>query len=184
MKNTFMQAWEAWLERFVTQHEKEYNRLPVTCSDDEWPSPCDQGKSDDDEIFWRPVPQPHEHHFENVEEALEMQLNEQLKWFYTSFYAEPLTAKHPRGDLQLLLPWNEADFKRLQENLIAHVLMKRRLKQRETLFIATTDEDDWMISILNETGEVVLERVGKEPQEVLAPDLLSFFSHITPVAAY
>ena len=58
--------------------------------------------------------------------------------------------------------------------------MKRRLRQRDTLFFAVTDEDDFVLSVLNETGEVVLERVGKEPQEILATDLTSFLQSLKP----
>ena len=79
-----------------------------------------------------------------------------------------------------MLLWHPGDFIRLQQNLIAHVLMKRRLKQRETLFFAVTDEEDSMLSVLNSTGEVYLEQTGQEVKQLLAPDLLSFLRQLSP----
>ena len=89
--------------------------------------------------------------------------------------------KRPGGNLQLLLPWNQDDMVRLQQNLVGHVLMKRRLDQPETLFFAVTDEEDFILSVDNQSGEVVLEQVGLLPQEVLAPDLASFLASLEPV---
>ena len=43
-----------------------------------------------------------------------------------------------------------------------------------------TDEEDFIISIDNDTGEVVLEQVGKRPSEVLAPNLAEFLAHLKP----
>ena len=61
--------------------------------------------------------------------------------------------------------------------------MKRRLKQRETIFFAVTDEEDTMLSVLNSTGEVYLEQTGVEVKTLLAPDLISFLRQLRPVDA-
>ncbi len=50
------------------------------------------------------------------------------------------------------------DFERLQQNLIGHILMKQKLKQAITLFFAVTDEDDIILSVNNNTGEVWAEK--------------------------
>ena len=75
---------------------------------------------------------------------------------------------------------NPLSIERLQENLIGHIMMKRRLKQPATLFFALTDDDDYLISLDNSTGEVLLERVGKRAEQVLAPSMADFLSALTP----
>jgi SecY interacting protein Syd len=83
----------------------------------------------------------------------------------------------------LLQPWNQGDFERLQQNLVGHILMKRRLKQPETFFIALTDEDDFILTVHNTSGEVMLEQVGLLPKEVVAPNLAEFLQSIQPSVA-
>jgi SecY interacting protein Syd len=61
--------------------------------------------------------------------------------------------------------------------------MKRRLKQPETLFIALTDEDDFILTVDNASGEVVLEQVGLLPKEVVAPNLEVFIQSLQPSVA-
>jgi SecY interacting protein Syd len=80
----------------------------------------------------------------------------------------------------LLQVWNEQDFERLLQNLIGHALMKRRLEQPMTLFFAVTDDEDYILSLENDTGRVMLERVGLEPQEMLADNLAQFLSSLEP----
>jgi SecY interacting protein Syd len=67
--------------------------------------------------------------------------------------------------------------------LVGHILMKRRLKQPETLFIALTDEDDFILTVDNASGEVVLEQVGLLPKEVVAPNLEVFIQSLQPSVA-
>ena len=107
------------------------------------------------------------------------QLNEALDSFINT-YIHDLPATTERGDLDILQAWNEDDFERLQKNLISHVLMKRRLKQAETLFFATTDQEDFIISVDVGSGNIMLEQVGKVATEVLAPDLASFMKTLKP----
>ena len=76
----------------------------------------------------------------------------------------------------MLHAWNDEDFDMLLQNIVGHIMMKRRLGQEITIFFATTDEEDFILSVKNKTGEVVLEQVGCEPQEILSPDLASFFA--------
>jgi SecY interacting protein Syd len=78
----------------------------------------------------------------------------------------------------LLQTWSEEDYLRVQENLIGHLVMKRRLKQSPTLFIATTDSELEVISVCNLTGEVVLEQLGTEKRSLLAPDLEQFIAEL------
>ncbi|WP_341503469.1 SecY-interacting protein [Gallaecimonas sp. GXIMD4217] len=142
--------------------------------DPDWPSPCDRGDG-----HWQPVRQEPPGDFANVEQALGETLHPSIKAFFGAYYAEHLTVHHERGQVTLLGVWNEEDFRRLQENLIGHVLMKRRLGQPLTLFFACTDDDDLLLSVDNLSGEVVLEPVGQEAREVVALSLAEFLDSLT-----
>lgn len=171
--NNFMTKW---IDLQKTSHislEIEY--------DEQWPSPAILVNSPEGNVSqWRPVIQSEDNSLQALNQGLDIEVNPQLEAYYTRYWSDNLNASALQGGLQLLFPWNEDDFVRLQENLIAHVLMKRRLGQRDTLFFAVTDEEDFVLSILNETGEVVLEQVGKEPKETLAADLSSFLASLKP----
>lgn len=163
------------------------NRQMLTEFDADWLSPCIQASEselsnlkDGAEVAWLPVLQPANVHLNDLAAALELTIDPQLEALFCRYYSHDLPAQTERGDLDILQAWNKDDFERLQKNLISHVLMKRRLKQAETLFFATTDQDDFIISVEVASGEVVLEQVGKTPQEVLAPDLASFFATLRP----
>jgi SecY interacting protein Syd len=91
-----------------------------------------------------------------------------------------MQAKAAQGACELLQVWNEEDFERLQQNLIGHLLMKQRLKQSPSLFFGLTDEEDFILTVINDTGEVALEQVGKPAQEILAPTLAHFIAQLSP----
>ena len=61
-------------------------------------------------------------------------------------------------------------------------MMKRRLRQPVTLFFALTDDENFILSVDNETGEVVLEPVGKPATQVIASSLAAFIEGLTPIA--
>lgn len=144
-------------------------------------SPAQFGEVTDEQVAWWPVAQIQPLDYAGIEQGLDMPLHPSIKEFYATLWGADLPVAHPRGPASLLLLWHSGDFVRLQQNLIAHVLMKRRLKQRETLFFAVTDEEDTMLSVLNSTGEVYLEHTGQEVKQLLAPDLLSFLRQLQPV---
>ncbi|NVK54027.1 MAG: SecY-interacting protein [Alteromonadaceae bacterium] len=129
---------------------------------------------------WQPVLMSVEQSFANIENALDITLNEQFCKFFTTYWSFNLQVCAEQGDCELLQVCSEDDFARLQENLIGHLLMKQRLKQPLTLFFGLTDEEDFILSVDNASGEVVLEQVGKIPQRCLAPDLASFLDGLTP----
>lgn len=149
--------------------------------DPAWPSDCYQQSSNVGEMVpWQPVLRAPMGNFDDLEKALDMSLDPQLKVFFGRYWSDNLDAKTARGSLQLLQAWNADDFARLQQNMIGHVLMKRRLKQAETVFFALTDEDDFILSVEQTGGQVVLEQVGLEPREVLAENLSAFLSSLQP----
>lgn len=143
-------------------------------------SPAQYGEVQDEQVAWWPVAQTEPLDFTGLEQGLELQLHPSIKAFYATLWGADLPVAHQRGPASLLLLWHSGDFIRLQQNLIGHVLMKRRLKQRETLFFAVTNEEDTMLSVLNSTGEVFLEHTGQEVKQLLAPDLVTFLRQLQP----
>lgn len=173
------QSLDSFFESCV--HHNDKNSYFTVAYEQDWPSPCYQQSAKDGEpVLWQPVRQQDGNSFKGVESALEIKLNEEFCAFFTRYYSFHLPASASRGDCELLQVCSQEDFQRLQENLIGHIMMKQRLGQKVTLFFALTDDDDYLLSVDNETGEVVLERVGKEPQEVLAPSLAAFIDQLSP----
>lgn len=165
---------------YVQTYQENLNHLPVCEKDPDWPSVCEQGSYSDELIYWSPQKITESLVFNNVEEALELTLHPDIKTYFTTLYADHLNVKCEEGRLSLLLPWNKDDFIRLQENMIGHILMKRKLKQTITLFFAITDDDDYILSMNNESGEVWVERVGCEPHKKVANNLAEFIGTLSP----
>lgn len=175
------EAYANFIEQSLLWHQAQQLQL-TTWADPASPSPCQQQWLAAEQVSWLPVAQQPAADFSNVEHALETDLHADIKAFYSSFFGANLAAEHPRGKLALLMPWNSADIARLQENIIGHILMKRRLKQRETVFFAITDDENIMLSVLNSSGEVYMEQVGKEVTQKVAANLAEFLSQLTPLA--
>lgn len=174
-------AYTNFIEQSRQWHQTE--NITMTCwADESSSSPCQLARLTPEQVQWQPVLQQPAADFSNVDMALEIVLHSDIKAFYSLYYGANLAAEHTQGKLALLMPWDQADIARLQENIIGHILMKRRLKQRETVFFAVTDDEDIMLSVLNSTGEVYLERVGQEVTQCVAANLAEFIANIKPVA--
>jgi SecY interacting protein Syd len=176
--------------QYVKKHQEVNSHLPRVEQDEQWPSPCEITFGDatenkpllEGEVHWQPVNIEIEEFFDfdNVENALEITLHQDIKTYFTTIFSESLDATSEDGGLTLLFAWNKDDFQRLQENIIGHILMKQRLKQTETVFFAVTDEEDMIISLDNNTGEVWVEQVGCKPHKKLADSLGQFIMTLTP----
>ncbi|TPV62062.1 SecY-interacting protein [Aestuariibacter sp. GS-14] len=148
--------------------------------DPDWPSPCYQEAAQAGmAVNWQPVAMDLPLNFANIESALNISLNEQFCQFFTTNWSFNLLAQASDGQCELLQVCNADDFERLQQNLIGHLMMKQRLKQPLTLFFGLTDEDDFILSVDNTSGEVVLEQVGRLPVRKLAPDLATFLDGLS-----
>ncbi|WDE06909.1 SecY-interacting protein [Thalassomonas viridans] len=177
-----------FVDSYIESYQKVHGHLPVAELDEDWPSSCQQGLftpqekhgEQEQQILWQPVKADGNLCFNNIESALELELHPDIKNYFTVFHSDPLDALCQEGQLSLLFAWNENDFERLQENIIGHVLMKRKLKQRITVFFAITDEEDLILSLDNETGAVWVERVGCEPHKKLADSMAEFIAGLTP----
>lgn len=173
MPSAFLSLYQQFVADYQTQIPERWG-----WADPAAVSPCQFGEVVNGQVQWRAVPQSPLLSFNALEKALECRFPSSLCEFYGSYLGGGLSVHHERGGVELLMAWHVADFERLQQNIVAHVLMKRRLKQRETVFLAATDDDDFLISMLLATGEIYLEQVGKEVSECLAPDLSTFIAQL------
>lgn len=191
-KTDLIELLKGFSKQYLDQYQQKHKHLPIIEHDDEWPSPCEIQKDNvqdenkflsEGEVFWQPIDVEKEHqlNFNNVESALELTLNSDVKTYFTTLYSETLDATCEEGNLSLLFAWNNDDFQRLQENIIGHILMKQRLKQEITVFFAVTDEEDMIISVDNNTGAVWVERVGCQPHKKLAESLAEFLNKVSPL---
>lgn len=170
--------WRNFIKHYAANHEC------MVEFDEEWPSPCLAGLTPGQQdlwVKWQPVSRATDPtaSLHELGVALEITIPETLKHFFCDFYADHLAVKFDGRALTLLQVWNEDDFKRLQENIIGHVLMKRRLKQPDTIFIGVTDDDEELISVIPNTGEVVFEFVGRIPHQIVANSLNEFVDQLT-----
>jgi SecY interacting protein Syd len=173
-------ALDEFIQKYLVRAKKHPEMLVVEY-DDDWPSDCHITTGETgDRVDWRPVKRDRTADFTDLEKALEMKIHQDVISYYSTYWSDNLSAETKKGYLQLLQPWNQADFERLQQNLVGHILMKRRLKQPETLFFALTDEDDFILTVDNTSGEVMLEQVGLLPKEVVAPNLATFIKSLQP----
>ena len=154
--------------------------IRVCCPEDELrPSPCRYDAQHPE--LWKPWSRPEMSDLQNIASALECVFHPAIHTYYGHGYAGQITASFKGLAVTLVQPWNEEDFERLQQNLVAHVLMLRRLKLPITLFLATVPDESRVISLDNETGEVVLEQLGKKKRWVLADSLPAFLQRLSPL---
>ncbi|WP_343464500.1 SecY-interacting protein [Pantoea sp.] len=175
-------ALRQFTARFVQHWQQQTGRLPASTELYGVPSPCEVS-SLDDYVLWQPQPFSLPATLDAVERALDIQLQPDVSAFYTTQFAGDMPALHGERAITLLQAWSESDFTRLQENLIGHLVMKRRLKQSPTIFIATTASDEAIVALCNLSGEVILEQPGTKMRETLAPTLATFLDALQPVAA-
>ncbi|MEC8376631.1 MAG: SecY-interacting protein [Pseudomonadota bacterium] len=189
------------IDKFVSSYVDAANESGLKVAyEANWPSPCLEqtatigalAPSEGEMVSWAPKMQnrtqdetqgrmqERQNSFANVENAMSLSLHPDFCEFFTRYYSANFTATAEQGQCELLQVWNDEDFEGLQQNLIGHLLMKQRLKQAPTLFFGLTDEEDFILSIINDTGEVALEQVGKEPQQIVAPNLAAFLASLTP----
>jgi len=187
MTSSFNTTFDEFVQAYVTFSNTE-NKGLLTEFDSEWPSPCLQSNADNmssgDECTWQPQKRSLEANLSNLSSALEIAIPEDYERLFCRYVSLDLNAQHPRGPVTLLQIWSEQDFERFQKNLIAHVLMKRRLKLPDTLFFALTDQDDLIISLDVATQKVVLEPIGKAASETLSNNLTDFIAALKPLPQF
>ena len=169
------------MANLVKKIHAERPALPWMEYDPDWTSVCQQVDSlSEGQIQWQPEINDNPKDFSNIEHALDIQLHPSIAQFYGCFWSADIDVTHSKGPVTLLQVFNQEDYQTLQQNLIGHIMMKQRLKQQITVFFAVTDEDDQMISVINDTGEVWLEYVGNEPHLKLADSIADFIDLLSP----
>ena len=159
---------------------------PQQAFDPDWDSPCFAAAVQHDALVdgnkaWLPVARTEPASFSNIETALNIALDPQIAAFFGSFYSDHMPVDFQGEELELVQVWNADDYDHLQENIIAHLLMKKTLKQSPTLFLASCADEMVIIALDNVSGTVVREELGKGITTELAPDLVTFINQLTPI---
>lgn len=119
--------------------------------------------------------------FNPLERALEIEIHDDIKTYFGSYYAGGLETNSAEGPVSLLQLWNDDDGNRLIENLLGHALAKQRAKAPFSVFFALTEVDSEMfLAIENHTGHVLLERPGYKPERTVAGSLAEFLMGLEP----
>lgn len=171
------------LRRYVANCQRITGALPTQEYDPEWPSACEVGEPGaDGNIHWQPMDQNAATDFGGLESALGVEIHPDIKSFYGSYWSAAVEMQAAEGGVTLIQLWNDADFDRLGENIIGHAMAKQRMKAPLTVFIACTDEEEYMLSVDNESGRVVLEEPGSPPTREVSPSLVEFLGRLRPIA--
>ncbi|MCK7460092.1 SecY-interacting protein [Idiomarina aminovorans] len=175
-----MKTLEESIDTLMASYEEN---IPVRHTEyvEEWASPIYGAAIDEDTVEWTPCRQPEPLTFEDLEGALELTFHDSIKTFFGRWYAGDLVLDYQGHPITLLQIQSAEDGERLLANIAGHILMKRRLKQPETVFIGLgVENDDLLLSIDNQSGAVGLEWVGKEQHEVLADSLATWLGQCEP----
>ncbi|WP_407331205.1 SecY-interacting protein [Enterovibrio sp. 27052020O] len=179
MNHSVTNALWSFSERFVDAWNTQHGSLPQSDAYHGLMSLCVVQETDN-MVIWQPVRRDELADFSNVEDGIGINLHEDIKAFYAGLYCGDMSATLNGQPLELIQVWNDEDLPRLQENMLGHLLMQKRLKQNPTVFIASTDDELDLVSICNVSGEVIKERIGTKERSVLAPDVVTFLGMLTP----
>ncbi|WP_207061968.1 SecY-interacting protein [Motiliproteus sp. SC1-56] len=182
MSTPLEHALDNFIERFIEAQQTATGALPQIEFDPEWPSPCYQGTAGaGNKVAWKPVRQQTPHPlFDGLATALETEIHPDLRAYYQRYWSDPIPARCAEGDLSLLFLWNEEDYERLRGNLVGHALAKKKQRQPLTLFFACTEPEDYVLSLDNTSGVVLLEQPGRKPLREVAGSLTDFIQRLEP----
>ncbi|OCQ18434.1 SecY-interacting protein [Pseudoalteromonas luteoviolacea] len=167
-------------KRYASSTQQNLGHLPLIQHDADYPSPCEIGQPDaQGQIQWQAISRTPTQNLDDLAKALETEFPAALHAFYGVMFGGNILTQFDGNDVELLQVWNDEDFINLQQNITGHVLMKRRLKQDDTVFIGLTEKEDLLITVKLKTGEVCLEYVGKPPHHVLAASLEEFIKSLS-----
>lgn len=172
------------LDQLIECYQQQVSPL-VTEYVEDWQSPIYGEVIDQDSVHWRAVKQQPTLDFSALEEALEIEFHPSVKDFFGRWYAGDLSVVYHQAEehhpVSLLQVQAAEDGERLLENITGHILMKRKLKQPETIFIGMAEEaDDLLLTIDNDSGAVGLEWIGKQQHLQLTDGLAQFLQCCSP----
>lgn len=179
MNDTTQMALFELFERQKQHWLAEMGTLPQQAFDPDWRSPCEVTENTNGNIEWQAIARDKDITLANIEQALEIKLHESITPFFCSYFADIITCYFEDHPIELIQVWNEDDFKILQENMIAHFMMQKRIGQPASMFIASCSDEMQIISVQNETGQVQLENLGKGTEQILAETLPDFIKKLT-----
>ena len=174
-------ALEDFINKYHQQHLEKLNEAPRHYPEGE-DSACVIGeyKGDVDQyVNWKSVVKEQAENFDNVERALEIELHSDINDFYGKLFSGPIYFNSEFGSGELIQAWNQDNFELLQQNIIGHLMMKKKLKQAATWFIGTIDESDKMLTVANDDGSVWIEVPGEQPSTKLADSIEDFLAKLT-----
>ena len=172
------QALANFSQRYVEAWKEKHDSLPINEELVGLASPCID-ETRDLEVSWQPVARDESIRLVNIENGIELDLHDDFHAFYGAQFSADMTAKFEDMNVELLQIWSDEDLENLQGNIV----MQRRLKLVPTLFIAVTDDEMEVISICNQSGEVILDTVGTKKRKVLAESMAEFLEKLEPVVA-
>ncbi|WP_159236184.1 SecY-interacting protein [Raoultella terrigena] len=180
MDNQTAEALQAFTQRYCDAWQQQRASLPRSEELYGIPSPCISA-TDGDAVFWQPQPFSLPANISAVERAFDIVVQQPAHSFYTTQFAGDMQARFAGETMTLLQAWSPDDFQRMQENLIGHLVVQKRLKLSPTLFIATLDSELDVISVCNVSGEVLKETLGTRRRTTLSASLASFLNQLDPV---
>lgn len=172
------EALNDFIQRYL-RHYRQSGSEPFSRYLCDQPSPCVMRQSEQG-VYWQPQPYTADVALQPVETALDIRLRPEITTFYFSYYCADMAAFYKQNIIRLLQNWNDEDVIRLQQNLIGHLLMQKQRRLSPTLFLATTQDDQWIISLCNLTGVVYQEQPGTAQRLTLAESLAAFLDQLHP----
>lgn len=173
-------ALQQFTQRYITTWQRQTHNFPRSEELYGIDSPCIV-RTDAEAIYWQAERQQPSKTLHIAETLINITIRPELHQFYGLQYAGDMHAQWQNQALTLIQAWNGEDFKRLEQNLIAHLQMQKRLKRQPTPFIASTPQDTQIIAVNNVTGEVGLEELISGEITVLCGDLPQFLSQLQVV---
>lgn len=179
MINNTRQALITLTDRYLQQWQQVYQSMPKSAELHAIASPCIV-KTAQLEVYWQPVRHVLSKDLTITEQVMTLTLQPDLHDFYGTQYAADLPVWFAGQALTLLQVWSDDDFNRLQQNIIAHLTMQKKLKRPPTIFIATTEQDNEIIALDNRTGEVIIEELIEGTQRPLCAQLADLLEQAHP----
>ncbi|XNM47675.1 SecY-interacting protein [Escherichia coli] len=180
MDDLTAQALKDFTARYCDAWHEEHKSWPLSEELYGVPSPCIISTTED-AVYWQPQPFTGEQNVNAVERAFDIVIQPTIHTFYTTQFAGDMHAQF--GDIKrhCCKPGVKTIFRRVQENLIGHLVTQKRLKLPPTLFIATLEEELEVISVCNLSGEVCKETLGTRKRTHLASNLAEFLNQLKPL---